>query len=52
MFYAEIYPSQNPCTTREIFTPLFSGPIRRYEIDIRFTLKFVIIYTVLVHVLR
>jgi hypothetical protein len=41
-----------PDGTREIFMPYFSGRIRRFETDLRFTLKFVIIYAVLVHVLR
>jgi hypothetical protein len=38
--------------TRVIFTPEFLGPIRRYEIDLQFTLKFILIYARFVHVLR
>jgi hypothetical protein len=34
------------------FYAVMIGPIRRYEIDLRFTLKFVLIYVGLVHDLR
>jgi hypothetical protein len=34
------------------FYAVILGPIRRYETDLRFTLKFVPIYAVLVHVLH
>jgi hypothetical protein len=34
-----------------IFTPYFSDLIRRYKTDLRFTLKFVLIYAVFVHIL-
>jgi hypothetical protein len=36
---------------RDFYTVIF-GPIRCYETDLRFTLKFVLIYAGLVHVLR
>jgi hypothetical protein len=41
-----------PDGTRNIFTPQFLDCIRRFETDLRFTIKFVIIYVVLIHVLR
>jgi hypothetical protein len=37
---------------RAIFTSQFLGPIRRYEKDLRFTLKFVSIYAGFVHILH
>jgi hypothetical protein len=36
---------------RDFYAVMF-GPIRRYETDLRFTLKFVLIYAGLVHDLR
>jgi hypothetical protein len=36
---------------RNFYVVMF-GPIRRYEIDLRFTLKFLLIYAGLVHILR
>jgi uncharacterized membrane protein YcgQ (UPF0703/DUF1980 family) len=38
--------------TLAVFTAYFLGPIRRYETGLRFAIKFVLIYAVLVHGLR
>jgi hypothetical protein len=43
--------SPDPDSTRDFYAVMF-GPIRRYETDLQFTLKFVLIYAGLVHVLR
>jgi hypothetical protein len=52
--FTQKFARSKTCTRSEArdFYAVMFGPIRRYETDLRFTLKFVLIYAGLVHDLR